>query len=270
MHAAPSSSLETGRTMERFDRATTPGKRKLDDRDLAREELEKRDVRPPPFETPNGYVSKPEPDTLQVSQPSGPPARAAPKRRVRYATVPIWAQTYREGLRLNRPNFVLRKPGHNVGTQANGKTGSAPKSQLASRQTSPEEKRSVGPPATVPPRGAVAPQAPVDELPNESQPLGPWESCISGTAPANEVATTVADFLFLNVVRNPDIGEISSRNVQFEIEAKVGILINKDTDERVNLPILTECVLDNTNGRVAFQSNMSEVSRRSHYAVQSH
>ena len=252
--------------MERYDRAATPGKRKLDDRDLGREELEKRDVRPPPFETPNGYVSKPEPS--DALQPSGPPVAAAPKRRVRHAAVPIWAQTYREGMRLNRPNFVLRKPGHNVGTQANGKAGSAPKPQLASRQTSPEEKRSIGPAAAVPPRGAAAPPAPVDELPNESQPLGPWESCISGTAPANEVATTVADFLFLNVVRNPDIGEISSRNVQFEIEAKVGILINKDTDERVNLPVLTECVLDNTNGRVAFQSNMSEVSLRWHYAIQ--
>lgn len=65
--------------------------------------------------------------------------------------------------------------------------------------------------------------------------------------------------MFLNVVRNPDIGEIVSRNVQFEIEAKVGILISKDTNERVKLPVLTECVLADT-GRVAFQSNMSEVS----------
>jgi hypothetical protein len=254
MQAAAPSTMDSGRHVDRFERAATPNKRKLDDRDLDREELEKRDVRPAPFSTPNGAV-KQERDAQQISRPReqqrpAPPV-AATRRPVRYAAIPSWAQLYRDGMQLKKPNFVLRKPLHNVGTQSNGKPGSISKHDLTSRQTSPEEKRSAAPPAVT---------QPVDELPNARGPLGPWESCISGTPPADDVATRVADFLFLNVLRNPDFGEITSRNIQFEIEAKVGILLNKDTNERVNLPVLSECVLDNTAGRIAFQSNMSEVS----------
>jgi hypothetical protein len=254
------SSLEPSRNMDLSDRAATPAKRKLEDRDLGQDELEKQDVRPPPFDSPNGFVSKP--DAMQPSGPSASPVMAR-RKRVRHTSVPVWAQRYEEGMQLRHPNFVLRKHAHNVGRQANGKTGSVSKPQLTSRQTSPEEKRSIAPsqppPAANPTRAPVAPSPALDELPNEKLPLGPWETCISGTAPTNEVAIAVADFLFLNVVKNEDMGEIMSRNVQFEIEAKVGILISKDTNERVRLPVVTECVLADT-GRIAFQSNMSEVS----------
>lgn len=255
------SSMEQRRSREQSNKAATPAKRKLEERDLSREELEKHDVRPPPFETPNGYA--PKPDAMQLSRASASPTMAR-RKRVRHSTVPVWARRFEEGISLRAGNFVLRKHAHNVGTRANGNTGSFSKPPVTSRQTSPEEKRSVAPAQPHPaaangPRAPLAPPAPVDELPNERGPLGPWETCISGTAPINEVAIAVSDFLFMNVVRNKDMGEITSRNVQFEIEAKVGILISKDTNERVNLPVLTETVLADT-GRVAFQSNMSEVS----------
>ncbi|OIW22704.1 mRNA triphosphatase CET1 [Coniochaeta ligniaria NRRL 30616] len=257
------SNLEPTREMERSDRAVTPAKRKLEDRDLSRDELEKQDVRPPPFETPNGYESKP--DAMELSRASASPI-VQRRKRVRYSTPPVWAQRHVEGIRLNAGNFVLRKHAHNVGTQANGKIGSFSKPELASRQTSPEEKRSIAP--SQPPPGAnsapapVGPPPPPYEIPNKDGPLGPWESCITGTPPFDEVSNVVADFLFMKVVKNEDMGEIMSRNVQFEIEAKMGTLISKDTNERVSLPVLTECVLVD-NGRVAFQSNMSEAQHKS-------
>jgi len=89
--------------------------------------------------------------------------------------------------------------------------------------------------------------------------LGPWEPCIIGVKPYEEVSKTIADFIFINVISNPDNGEIINRGVQFEIEAKLGTLIDKDTNERVDKYVSTECVLQDT-GRIAFKSSMSAVS----------
>jgi hypothetical protein len=75
-----------------------------------------------------------------------------------------------------------------------------------------------------------------------------------------ELSKNVADFLFIHVINNQDMQEITSRGIQFEIEAKLGTLIDKDTNQRVDRFVATECVLDE-NGRVAFRSSMTEVSR---------
>ena len=69
----------------------------------------------------------------------------------------------------------------------------------------------------------------------------------------------MADFLFIQVVKNPDMGEITARGIQFEIEAKIGTLISKDTKERLDIAPATEAVLK-PDARVGFESNMSEVS----------
>lgn len=69
----------------------------------------------------------------------------------------------------------------------------------------------------------------------------------------------MADFLFIHVINNQDMQEITSRGIQFEIEAKLGTLIDKDTNQRVDRFVTTECILDD-NGRVAFKSSMTEVS----------
>lgn len=247
--------------MDGSDRAVFPAKRKLEDRDLTRDELEKHDVRPPPFEAPNGYESKAEAIT------TAPPDKQR-RKPVRYSKPPVWAQRHVEGIHLNAGNFVLRQHAHNVGTQSNGKTSSISNSERASRHPSPAEKRSIAPaqpPPAVVPQAAHAIPAPFAqpppplEPPNAGKVLGPWETCINGGKPMDEIGTAVADFLYQQVVANDDMGEIQSRDVQFEIEAKLGTLISKDTNERVELPVQTECVLVQT-GRVAFQSNMSEVS----------
>lgn len=89
-------------------------------------------------------------------------------------------------------------------------------------------------------------------------PLGPWEPSIIGYRPFEEVSRKVADWLFHQVVTRPDAGELASRGVEVEIEAKLGQLIAKDTNERVWFPIDSECILRNT-GNVTFKSSMTEV-----------
>jgi len=81
---------------------------------------------------------------------------------------------------------------------------------------------------------------------------------VTNSKPIEELSRKVADFLFFNVVNSDSLGEIQNRGVQFEIEAKLGTLIDRDTNMRVQLPVISECVLQDT-GRIAFKSSMTEV-----------
>ncbi|RQM08422.1 hypothetical protein DH86_00000448 [Scytalidium sp. 3C] len=67
----------------------------------------------------------------------------------------------------------------------------------------------------------------------------------------------LADWIYLKVVSRADIGELSSRGVEVEIEAKLGQLIDSDTNQRYYVPVQSECILSET-GRVRFVSSMTE------------
>jgi len=90
--------------------------------------------------------------------------------------------------------------------------------------------------------------------------LGPWEESIMGNKPYDMMTKVVADFLYTNVVSRSDLGELGSRGVEIEIEAKLGQLIDRETNDRYFLPVLSECIL-NGNVRVGFKSSMTEVCR---------
>ena len=84
---------------------------------------------------------------------------------------------------------------------------------------------------------------------------------MTGAKPYEELTRKVADFLYLNVVSNPNMMEIQQLGVQFEIEAKLGQLISKDTNQRIELPVSSECLLQDT-GRVTFKSSMTDVQHK--------
>ncbi|KAL0768617.1 hypothetical protein CaCOL14_009592 [Colletotrichum acutatum] len=221
------------------ERAATPAKRKLADRDLSPRELERKEPRPPPAELNGGSAISRSP----VMQ----------RKRKIHATPPIWAQTWnaRENKRLKLANFELQKRGP---PHINGKSESV-KQDSTSRHTSPEAARSTAPPVQEPPPPPPPPPPKAESL------LGPWEESILGTRPYEELSKTIADFLFKNVTLHPDSGEIIGRGVQFEIEAKMGQLIDRDTNDRVERAIGSECVLHDT-GRLAFRSSMTEVQHK--------
>ncbi len=99
-------------------------------------------------------------------------------------------------------------------------------------------------------------------------PLGPWEPSITNVIPHEEITKAVMDFLFLEVVERTDFkigaaGALSGLGgAQLEIEAKLGQLIDRNTNERLRLPVSTECIFnkDDPNWRTAFRSSMTEVS----------
>ncbi|KAH0595125.1 hypothetical protein MHUMG1_06874 [Metarhizium humberi] len=226
-----------------LDRAVTPAKRKLDDRNLSPKELEHKEARPPPGELNGAHIGN--------SQTT--PAQSAPrKKRISRAQPPIWAQSARSlgGKMPNQANFVLQKRIH---SHINGKVDGGSKADRSSRHASPEAARTSTSTASKP-APAVVEAGPQDIL-------GPWEASITGVKPYEEISKTVADFVFIHVVNNPDIKEITSRGIQFEIEAKLGTLIDKDTNYRVDRLLDTECVLHDT-GRVAFKSSMTEAHHK--------
>ena len=100
----------------------------------------------------------------------------------------------------------------------------------------------------------------------ENGPLGPWEPSITNILPSEDLVKVVADWLFAQVVVRNDVGVgpaggAAGQGAILEIEAKIGHLIDKNTNDRLRLPVITECVIskDDPNLRIAFKSSMTEV-----------
>jgi hypothetical protein len=218
--------------------AVTPAKRKLEDRDLSPKELERKEPRPPPGEVNGRHV--PSQPVVELKKSESP--KLSVKTRTRRSEPPIWAKSCRDlGKRLpKQPNFVVRKKTHTPPTN-----GPPPEGPTKTRNDSVDAGR----------QGNIA--APAEE-PNGNDVLGSWEPSITGVKPYEEVSKTVADFLFLNVVNSGEMGEIMSRGIKFEIEAKLGTLIDKSTNHRVDRLLESEAILAD-NGRTAFRSSMTEV-----------
>lgn len=99
-------------------------------------------------------------------------------------------------------------------------------------------------------------------------PLGHWEPSIMNVIPSDEVVKVVSDFLFVNVMSNDQIGVAAAggaagRGAVLEIEAKIGRIMDKNTMDRLRIPVKTETVFDRSdpNFRTTFESSMTEVSR---------
>ncbi|KXG53692.1 uncharacterized protein PGRI_007420 [Penicillium griseofulvum] len=132
----------------------------------------------------------------------------------------------------------------------------------------------VASPSTSMPRvqAPPVPPAPLLRPPSTSQAvgsLGPWEPSITGFIPHEEITKTICDFLFQHVVMRNDVnagstGSAAGQGTIVEIEAKLGHIIDMDSRDRINLPILTESVLNRENSRfrTSFESNMTVEQHR--------
>lgn len=266
----------------------TPAKRKMDDRDTD-DDSDRRDVRQRQGSIVNGKAAPitprqqqpplPRANSTMAAAPAptpGPPPRRPslspelekkkrkPKPKI-YTEPPIWAQSARNpSIKLKRANFEFPKKRHlaNASTSSvNGRAASF-RPERKSRNTSPEVTRPQGgqqQPAPPPPQAAGGPTpAAIDPNAEITAILGPWEPTIANVKPLDELNKAVADFLFLNVINSPDAVEIARLGIAFEIEAKLGTVIDKDTNDRVAYPVGSECLLRD-RGQFAFRSSMTEV-----------
>ncbi|KXJ86858.1 CYTH-like domain-containing protein [Microdochium bolleyi] len=267
-----SGALSTG-TNERLSttRESTPAKRKLDDRDLHPEELQNNRRPPPPGQVngqpPPGPKHEPTP-VAQQQQPQPTTTTASPamsrQRRVRHSNAPVWALGFK-GHQLNASrNFYLRKHGKPAGPTSSGSKAvngdghqsAAPQARQTSRHPSPEAARAPAPKAE---DAAAASGGKEASRMFEGQPF-PWENSIEGTKPIETASKMVADFIFMQVMNNPNIEEIRSRGIPFEIEAKLGTIIDRQTNDRLHFPtpvLAGECILQE-GARVAFRSSMTD------------
>ncbi|KAH8816567.1 putative mRNA capping nucleoside-triphosphatase [Xylogone sp. PMI_703] len=211
-------------------------KRKTEDQNIVGEELRR-------FESPQARQGINGNHQMQSTTNSSP--HQPPKKRIRYTEPPIWARSA-----IGRPRRYGPVPVNAF--KANGK-------QLNSYHSMP------GPPpaaAKVESNGTrqhvpAAPQSTRQIEQSAPELLGQWEPSILGTRPTDAMTKLLADWIYLKVVSRADIGELSSRGVEVEIEAKLGQLIDSDTNQRYHVPVQSECILAET-GRVRFVSSMTE------------
>ncbi|KAJ5326975.1 hypothetical protein MYU51_008137 [Penicillium brevicompactum] len=139
----------------------------------------------------------------------------------------------------------------------------APTARVNRPPTVPSPRTSV-PPATTP----SVPQTASVQAPGSVGPLGPWEPSITGVIPYEEITRTLGDFLFKHVVMRTDVnaGDAGSvgQGTVIEIEAKLGHVIDMDSRDRIQLPVLTESVINKENGRfrTSFESKMTVEQHR--------
>ena len=204
---------------------------------------------------------------LPASSPGQPPMR----KRQRFETPPIFAQSRRAGrngsgnpLLPNRRPVPAKPIPHIKQEQHIKQEGNGSKDHGPYQSPTPfikEETNGHTAAAAEITKPKTRPRDANEEV------LGPWEKSITDMEPADEIMRTIADFLFTEIVLRNDVGAGpvgggSAPGAVLEIEAKIGQIIDKNTNERLRLPVMTECVVskNDPNLRIAFKSSMTEVS----------
>lgn len=107
---------------------------------------------------------------------------------------------------------------------------------------------------------------PIAQPERDVGPLGPWEPSILDIHPTEDMTKVISDWLFSEVVQKQGIGVgpaggSANKGAVLEIEAKIGRLIDQNTNDRLRLPVVSECVISQSdpNMRVNFESSMTEV-----------
>ena len=98
------------------------------------------------------------------------------------------------------------------------------------------------------------------DLIEASKVLGKWEKTFRWNTPYPDILKAVQDWLWQNLDQLGDVGT-DAKEGTVEIEAKIGWLIDNNTDERLRLPVATMCVIQPDQGnRYSFRSEMKLVS----------
>lgn len=202
---------------------------------------------PVSVENSNAYQSTMAPDPKPNSEKKQKPSR--------WKDIPIWAQSVP---RHNRPPSgnprraaPRQAPNALASVQSNGQPNGMPGANGHSSQAN----------------GVHVPVA-QSALANTG-PLGPWEPTFLNIIPSEELVRIVSDWLFQNVVQRNDVGVGpagggTGGGAVLEIEAKIGQLLDKNTNDRLRLPVMNECVVSHSdpNIRIAFKSSMTEIQHK--------
>ncbi|KAI9816007.1 MAG: mRNA-capping enzyme subunit beta [Pycnora praestabilis] len=221
---------------------------------------------PPPPPNPNAHqpVLKREFESAPGTATS---SQQPPRKKPRHDEPPIFARKASRSTSSSplMPNRRQPVPAINSSFKQEHRDGKSIPSQASIPAVVKEESNGDTPPALN--SGVALPKAQPDL--GDHGPLGPWEPSITNLTPHEELTRVISNFLFEQVVIRNDVGAgpaggVPGQGAQLEIEAKIGQLIDRNTNDRLKLPVLTECVLDkdNPNLRVQFKSSMTESQHR--------
>ncbi|KAI9843971.1 MAG: mRNA-capping enzyme subunit beta [Sclerophora amabilis] len=229
----------------------------------------KNSITPPPSSSLRKLPTSQSLPNVGGMPPSGSsmsPAQPA-KKRARYTEPPIFARKAGRST-SNSPIGSHRRPlGTSTGTPIKHeiKPPQPPPLQHGDSNNPSQDSNGVTQTQVDPP--VAIPQS--QPLFVDDGPLGRWEPSITNLTPYEEITRVVADFLFMQVVERGDVGAATAGSIpgqggQLEIEAKLGQLIDKNTNDRLRLPIMTESILNNDDPsmRTMFKSSMTEAQHR--------
>ncbi|KAI5803864.1 CYTH-like domain-containing protein [Geopyxis carbonaria] len=212
---------------------------------------------PPPTPTQQNNSSS---NSAAAGQNNSPSSTGPPRKRVRRDEAPIWA---RKASRSSSSSPVIPAKRHPPNTSHQG-PHIPPNFQL--RPAPPPPPQNHPPPqqhhlqqsnAQPPPPPTSAPSGPI-----MLTGFGPWEPTIIGVETHDEMTRQIANFLYTNVVQQNDPSLSSGDGTILEIEAKVGYLIDKETQQRLRLPIRTETIYESSeNHKIHFQSGVNKEFR---------
>ncbi|KAH7914291.1 CYTH-like domain-containing protein [Hygrophoropsis aurantiaca] len=90
--------------------------------------------------------------------------------------------------------------------------------------------------------------------------LPPLSLSILGVEPIDEFTREIADFVHHMITSRPDAGT----DAKVEVEAKIGILRDRTSSQRLTLPVLVETILMPNEIDLKFESNMS-IGQHKHF-----
>ncbi|KAJ5142819.1 uncharacterized protein N7515_001606 [Penicillium bovifimosum] len=211
---------------------------------------------------------------MEVDHETRAEAQQPRQKRRRYNEPPIYARLTPRNT-SKRP--IIPNPQPPVPRHARQELWTA-RRRSSSTAVTPAARVSRAPPVPSPrtsmPPVQAPPAPPASLVPPSTPPmvgsLGPWEPSITGFIPHEEITKTICDFLFQHVVLRNDVNVASAGSAAggqgtiVEIEAKLGHIIDLDSRDRIQLPILTESVINRENGRfrTSFESKMTVEQHR--------
>jgi hypothetical protein len=106
------------------------------------------------------------------------------------------------------------------------------------------------------------PQAPPQAPPQQQRPQ--WEHTIRNIVPIDSLTEQIGHFLWTHVVavNDPSISWNGREGPVIEVEAKLGQLFDSNIQERLSLPVESDCIINTKDSRLRtnFRSSMTEVS----------
>ncbi|KAF1350121.1 CYTH-like domain-containing protein [Delphinella strobiligena] len=182
-------------------------------------------------------------------------AHSVKRVKKRYVEPPIWARYVKSNPRYGNNPQSLAPPSHQLVKRP------SPHTQNRANPPQQAQPNGHGPPATT----NGTPSAPPSTLAPAIHPrLGPWEVNIKNVQPMSDLLREIGDFLYVHATRN-DIGAGDARSGTLEIEAKLGTLIDRNTNSRIATMSRTNQVIDHAitqSGGIRFESFMTELQHK--------